>query len=102
MLTVTAPAVWPKLLEIEDLEEYDGPLPAKRDDCQRVGSEPDSEGRSVELELCSGGTNYWYTVNVWQNGELIGQSEPDHSLCAGNDETETDDGQTVKFKVILK
>ena len=89
MLTIKVPVnEWQALLNIEDLNEYDGPLDIETDSCKRVvseGEDPRYPGITLEYELCSGQSNYWYTVNVWKNGELIGQSEPQN--CIDDDDT---------------
>ena len=57
------------------------------------------DGMIVEYELCSGQTNYWYTVNVWKGGELVYQSEPCESLTPGCEETlDLDDGTEVTYQ----
>lgn len=86
MLTLNVPvAKWQALLDIEDLETYNGPLDTETDSVTRIESEGQDTrypGVTLELELCSGQTNYWYTVNVWKDGELVGQSEPQDCIDA--------------------
>lgn len=76
--------VFPEDLEgIEDAkhnrEGVDDPEPYY-DDVRRV-SEPLPHDYVAEMELCSGQSNYWATVQIIDNsnGEIIYQTEPYHS-----------------------
>lgn len=104
MLTIKVPVnQWQALLDIDDLDDYDGPLDTETDSVERVqseGEDPRYPGVTLEYELCSGQTNYWYTVNVWRGNELIGQSEPQDCIDAKNGElVMLDDESEVEYNV---
>lgn len=99
MLTVKVPYQWAKMLDIDDLETYRGPLAVSADSCTCRISQKDEQGRQVELELCSGLTNYWLTTQLWQGGDIIYQGEPEDCLVAGKQEITTPEGEDVTFLV---
>jgi hypothetical protein len=106
MLKFKVPKHWDDLLDILAFDEYTGPLVVERDCVIRLKAEGDEPyGTVLEMELCSGQANYWYTINIWEGGELLGQSEPQHCITAGPDSVDFADSEgrwvTVGYDVEL-
>lgn len=104
MKTIVEIPSW--LVEQFEIESGDSGLLEDKVERFEVPDMKDADGDKlyVELECCSGQSNWWATINVFRpgSGELLAQSEPFHDILGTQEFTYfNDDGEfTLSFETV--
>jgi hypothetical protein len=99
-MTVEIPSWLVKQFELES-----GDAGLKEDEVHRFSVEGDFKDKDgnkldVELEACSGQSNWWATINVFRGDELLAQTEPFFDIVGHQEFTSLNGEFNVVFKTV--